>query len=127
MAQERSSPRWRRVPQAVRLGVVSTISSVRTRLSRLLDWLRKGYPERAPGTDRVPLLALLRTTPLTDDEVTEVVGNLTANGSPALADGGITEDEIEASICEVTGRDAGPENIRRVAAELAAAGWPLAE
>ena len=111
----------------MRLVVVSAASSAAARLSRIVDWLRKGYPERVPGTDRVPLLALLRTTPLSDDEVKEVIRNITAKDSPALTGDGITEDEIEAFICEVTHRDAGPENIRRVAAELAAAGWPLAE
>jgi endonuclease III len=92
----------------------------------ILQWLRAGYPEGVPGPDRVPLLALLRATPLTDDQVKEVVRNLTADGSTAGADGAIDEDEIGAFIKDVTDHDAGPENIRRVAAKLAAAGWPLA-
>ena len=94
-------------------------------VARILDWLRAGYPEGVPGADRVPLLALLRNTPLTEDQVKEVVANITAAGSPALADGEIGKDEIEAFISEVTHHDAGPENVRRVAAKLAAAGWPL--
>lgn len=94
-------------------------------VARILDWLRAGYPEGVPGADRVPLLALLRNTPLTEDQVKEVVVNITAAGSPALADGEIDKDEIEAFIAEVTHHDAGPENVRRVAAKLAAAGWPL--
>lgn len=94
-------------------------------VARILDWLRAGYPEGVPGTDRVPLLALLRNTPLTEDQVKEVVAHITADGSPALADGGIARDEIEAFIAEVTHHDAGPDNVRRVAAKLAAAGWPL--
>ena len=94
-------------------------------VARILDWLRAGYPEGVPGTDRVPLLALLRNTPLTEDQVKEVVANITAAGSPALADGEIARDEIETFIAEVTHHDAGPENVRRVAAKLAAAGWPL--
>jgi hypothetical protein len=94
-------------------------------VARILDWLRAGYPEGVPGADRVPLLALLRNTPLTEEQVKEVVANITATGSPALADGAIGHDEIEAFIAEVTHHDAGPENVRRVAARLAAAGWPL--
>lgn len=94
-------------------------------VARILDWLRAGYPEGVPGTDRVPLLALLRNTPLTEDQVKEVVAHITAAGSPALADGEIARDEIETFIAEVTHHDAGPENVRRVAAKLAAAGWPL--
>ena len=94
-------------------------------LQSILDWLRAGYPEGVPGPDRVPLLALLRATPLTDDQVKEVVRNLTAEGSSAAADGQIDDDEIAAFIKDVTHHDAGPENVQRVAAKLAAAGWPL--
>jgi uncharacterized protein DUF3349 len=94
-------------------------------LQSILNWLRAGYPEGVPGPDRVPLLSLLRATPLTEDQVKEVVRNLTAEGSVAAGDGGIGEDEIAAFIKDVTHHDAGPENVQRVAAKLAAAGWPL--
>jgi Protein of unknown function (DUF3349) len=97
-----------------------------TLLHSILNWLRAGYPEGVPGPDRVPLLALLRATPLTEDQVKEVVRNLTADGSTAIADGEIADAEIEAFISDVTQHDAGPENVKRVAAKLAAAGWPLA-
>ena len=95
-------------------------------LSSILTWLRAGYPEGVPGADRVPLLALLRATPLTEQQVKEVVRNMTAEGSSAIAGGGIGTDEIAAFIKDVTDHEAGPENIQRVAAKLAAAGWPLA-
>ena len=95
-------------------------------LGSILNWLRAGYPEGVPGPDRVPLLALLRATPLTEDQVKEVVRNLTADGSTAVADGSIDEDEIASFISDVTHHDAGPDNVKRVAAKLAAAGWPLA-
>ncbi|HZN80589.1 MAG TPA: DUF3349 domain-containing protein [Mycobacterium sp.] len=95
-------------------------------LASILNWLRAGYPEGVPGPDRVPLLALLRATPLTEDQIKEVVRNITADGSTALADGEIGEDEIAAFIKDVSHHDAGPENVQRVAAKLAAAGWPLA-
>jgi hypothetical protein len=94
-------------------------------LQRILDWLRAGYPEGVPGPDRVPLLSLLRATPLTEEQVREVVRNITAQGSPAVSDGEIDSDEIAAFIKDVTHHDAGPENVQRVAARLAAAGWPL--
>lgn len=94
-------------------------------LTSILNWLRAGYPEGVPGPDRVPLLALLRATPLTEEQIREIVGNLTAADSPAVKDGGIAVDEIEQFITDVTHHDAGPENVRRVAAKLAAAGWPL--
>jgi hypothetical protein len=92
-------------------------------LSSILNWLRAGYPEGVPGADRVPLLALLRATPLTDEEVKEVVRNMTADSS---GEGAIDGDEIAAFIKDVTDREADPENVTRVAAKLAAGGWPLA-
>ena len=95
-------------------------------LGSILNWLRAGYPQGVPGPDRVPLLALLRATPLTEDQIKEVVRNITAEGSAAMADGEIGEDEIAAFIKDVSHHDAGPENVQRVAAKLAAAGWPLA-
>jgi Protein of unknown function (DUF3349) len=95
-------------------------------LHSILDWLRAGYPEGVPGPDRVPLLALLRATPLTEDQIKEVVRHITADGSAALADGEIGDDEIAAFIKDVSHHDAGAENVQRVAAKLAAAGWPLA-
>ncbi|WP_281426141.1 DUF3349 domain-containing protein [Mycobacterium spongiae] len=95
-------------------------------LRSVLHWLQVGYPEGVPGPDRVALLSLLRGTPLTEEQVREVVCHLTENGSPALADGVINRDEIAEFIADVTHHDAGPENIQRVAATLAAAGWPLA-
>jgi Protein of unknown function (DUF3349) len=94
-------------------------------LGSVLRWLQAGYPDGVPGPDRVPLLALLRSTPLTEEQVREVVHNLTANESTALADGQIDRDEIADFISDMTHYDAGPENIRRVAGTLAAAGWPL--
>jgi hypothetical protein len=95
-------------------------------LQSILNWLRAGYPEGVPGPDRVPLLALLRATPLTEDQIKEVVRNITADGTSAADGEAIDGDEIGAFIKDVTHHDAGPENIQRVAATLAAAGWPLA-
>jgi hypothetical protein len=95
-------------------------------LRSVIRWLQAGYPEGVPGPDRIPLFALLRSTPLTPDQLKEVVSNLTSKGSPAAADGVIDGNEVAEKISELTHHDAGPENIRRVAATLAAAGWPLA-
>ena len=99
--------------------------TAKARAQSILNWLRAGYPGGVPGPDRVPLLALLRNTPLTEDEVREVVREITAADSGALADGLIDRDEIEQFIEGVAHHDGGPENIQRVAAILAAAGWPL--
>ncbi len=103
----------------------TSVVTTTTLLRSILNWLRAGYPDGVPGPDRVPLLSLLRATPLTEDQVKEVVRNLTAEGSPAAADGEFDDDEIAAFISDVSHHDAGPENVARVAAKLAAAGWPL--
>ena len=107
-------------------GTTLDVVSATSLLRRVLEWLRAGYPEGVPGVDRIPLLALLWPTALTEDEIKEVVRHLTASDSSALAAGEITRDEIAEFIAVVTQRDAGPENVQRVAARLAAAGWPLA-
>jgi hypothetical protein len=92
----------------------------------VIDWLRAGYPGGVPGPDRVPLLALLRDTPLTDDEVKQVVRAITANKDEVLADGVLDHDEIEKFIEGVAHHDGGPENVKRIADLLAAQGWTLA-
>jgi len=94
-------------------------------LSSVLNWLRAGYPEGVPGPDRVPLLALLRATPLTEDQIKEVVREIAEEEAKAPAGHEIDHDEIEKFIEGVTHHDAGPENIQRVAARLAAAGGRL--
>jgi hypothetical protein len=95
-------------------------------LRSVIRWLQVGYPDGVPGPDQVPLFALLRSTPLSADQLQEVVTNLTSKGSAAATDGVLDGNEIAEKISELTHHDAGPENIRRVAATLAAAGWPLA-
>lgn len=93
----------------------------------MVRWLQVGYANGVPGPDRVPLMALLRSTPLTEEQMREVVRHISATeGSPAIVDHPIDRDEIAEFIAGVTHYDAGPENIRRVASALAAAGWPLA-
>mgnify|MGYP003418303656 CR=1 FL=1 len=91
----------------------------------VINWLRAGYPGGVPGPDRVPLLALLRNTPLSEEQVKEVVREITAHQHEVLDAGVLNRDEIEQFIEGVAHHDGGPENIQRVAAKLAAAGWPL--
>ncbi len=92
----------------------------------VIDWLRAGYPSGVPGPDRVPLLALLRDTPLTEDEVKAVVREITDHQAEVLQDGVLGHDEIEKFIEGVAHHDGGPENIKRIADLLAAQGWTLA-
>ncbi|MEI7714727.1 MAG: DUF3349 domain-containing protein [Mycobacterium sp.] len=96
-------------------------------LRSVVRWLQVGYPDGVPGPDRVPLMALLRSTPLNDEQIREVVRRITREeGSPETIDHAIDRDEIAEFISDMTQFDAGKENVIRVAATLAAAGWPLA-
>ncbi len=113
---------WRGVGAAVRLSGVNA----KSRVASVLNWLRAGYPDGVPGPDRVPLLSLLRSTPLTEDEIREIVSEIAAEEATAPPGHQIDHDEIERFISGHVHHDAGEENIRRVAAKLAAAGWPLA-
>lgn len=88
----------------------------------MVRWLQVGYPEGVPGPDRVALLALLRSTPLTEDQVSQVVDEIDEERDHEPVD----RDVIADFISDMTHYDAGPENIARVASRLAAAGWPLA-
>jgi hypothetical protein len=88
----------------------------------VIAWLQVGYPEGVPAPDRVALLALLRSTPLSEAEITEVVDSI---DEEELSNGTVNRDVIADFISNMTHYDAGPENIARVAAKLAAAGWPL--
>jgi hypothetical protein len=88
----------------------------------VIQWLQVGYPDGVPGPDRIALLALLRSTPLSDEEITEVVDSI---DEEELSNGTIDRDVIADFISDMTHYDAGPENIARVASRLAAAGWPL--
>ncbi len=97
-----------------------------SRIHAVLEWLRAGYPGGVPGPDRVPLLALLRSTPLTSDEVAAVVREIASAEAGAPDGHQIDYDEIGAFVEGVMHHEASPGDIKRVAATLAAAGWPLA-
>jgi len=105
------------------VGVAITPSSTAAFFRSVIQWLQCGYPDGVPGPDRVPLLELLRSTPLTEDQIKEVVDAIDEETRPGEE---INRDVIADFISDMTHYDAGPENIARVAARLAAAGWPLA-
>lgn len=93
-------------------------------LRSVIRWLDVGYPQGVPGPDQVPLFALLQSTPLTKEQLEEVVAKL--KKTHPNPDDPINKGEIADFISQATHHDAGKENIVRVAATLAAAGWPLA-
>jgi hypothetical protein len=88
----------------------------------VIRWLQVGYPEGVPGPDRVALLALLRSTPLTEGQIEQVVDAI----DEEVDDAEVNRNVIRDFVSDMTHYDAGPENMARVAARLAAAGWPLA-
>jgi uncharacterized protein DUF3349 len=116
-------PEWRCRPLSRDTdGVAITPSSAAAFFRSVIRWLQVGYPEGVPGPDRVALLALLRSTPLTEDQIEQVVDAI----DEEVDDGKVDRDVIADFISDMTHYDAGPENIARVASTLAAAGWPLA-
>ncbi|PPF25183.1 MULTISPECIES: DUF3349 domain-containing protein [unclassified Rathayibacter] len=85
-------------------------------VTRIVRWLRAGYPAGLPEQDFVPLLALLRRR-LSDEEVAEVAAGLAADAPASRAD-------VGTAIAGVTSELPSEEDIERVRRSLAALGWP---
>ncbi|TCK00307.1 DUF3349 domain-containing protein [Nocardia alba] len=92
-------------------------------LTRVLEWLRAGYPQGIPQSDYVALFAVLHRH-LTDYEVT-VIGQRLTEANPNRES--ISESEIAAAIDDYAKQQPAPADVSRVASHLAAGGWPLAE
>ena len=88
-------------------------------LTRIVGWLRAGYPEGVPERDYVPLFALLGNQ-LTNDEVILIADELAFSSDPASA------EAIKAAITAITHAKPSETDIARVRSHLAAGGWPLA-
>ena len=88
-------------------------------LSRIIAWLRAGYPEGVPDVDYIPLFALLGSQ-LTESEVKEIAEELANMSKPGSA------EAIRKAIETVTDHKPGDAGVARVRARLAAGGWPLA-
>jgi hypothetical protein len=86
-------------------------------LTKIIDWLRAGYPEGIPPTDTFPVLALLSRR-LTDDEVKTVAKELMNRGD-------FDQVDIGVAVSQLTDQLPAPEDIERVRTRLAAKGWPL--
>jgi hypothetical protein len=89
-------------------------------LSKIVGWLRAGYPEGVPSVDYIPLFALLGSQ-LTDSEVKEIAEELANEADPASA------QAIRDAIVAVTHHQANDADVNRVRSKLAAGGWPLAK
>ena len=88
-------------------------------LSKIVAWLRAGYPEGVPEHDYIPLFALLGSQ-LTNHEVTLIADELTLSSAPESA------EAIKKAIADVTHTTPNEADINRVRSHLAAGGWPLA-
>ena len=88
-------------------------------VSKIVGWLRAGYPEGVPQHDYMPIFALLGTQ-LTNDEVTLIIDELTFSADPE------SKEAVRAAIASITNTKPSDADINRVRARLAAGGWPLA-
>jgi hypothetical protein len=87
-------------------------------ITRVVRWLRAGYPAGLPEQDFVPLIALLRRR-LTDAEVTAVGSRLLAAGDlPA------SRADVGTAIAHVTSELPSDDDVDRVRRYLVEHGWP---
>ena len=88
-------------------------------VTRMVAFVRAGYPHGVPETDYIPLLALLRRR-LTDDEVAAVAAQLAARGEL-----NIDTADIGAAITRITDELPSPADLDRVQLQLETIGWPV--
>jgi hypothetical protein len=94
-------------------------------VQRVVGWLRAGYPSGVPDQDYVPLLGILRRS-LTAGELEQVVDQLVDDAAAADAAGEeIGRRHLRERVEALLLGPALPEDLVRVSARLAAAGWPL--
>ena len=91
-------------------------------VSRVVGWIREGYPEGVPDHDYVALYGILQRA-LAPAELDRVVGELMYDADSG--DAIVTRPVIAERIADVVKGPAAPGDIARVSARLAAAGWPL--
>ncbi len=89
-------------------------------VNRVLGWLRGGYPQGIPQNDYIALFGILHRT-LTRDEVEQIAHE--TYRARVGRDG--TDEEIRERIRTLIHEEPTEADVRRVAARLAAGGWPL--
>ena len=96
-------------------------------IERVVGWLRAGYPSGVPEQDYIPLLGILQRS-LTPTELSQIVDELVAD---SVRSGGFgdTIDPAQARerVEQLLLGPALPDDLVRVSARLAAAGWPLGD
>ncbi|GAB2450821.1 hypothetical protein HD599_002318 [Conyzicola lurida] len=96
-------------------------------ISRVIGWLRAGYPTGVPEQDYVPLLGILQRS-LTPTELARVVDELVADSARSEGTGDRVDPAyMRARIEKLLLGPALPDDLVRVSARLAAAGWPLGD
>jgi Protein of unknown function (DUF3349) len=88
-------------------------------VTKMVAFVRAGYPQGVPENDYIPLLALLRRR-LSDDEVTAVARELAARGEL-----NIDIADIGAAIMRITDELPSADDLERVQRRLATIGWPV--
>lgn len=86
---------------------------------RVLGWLRAGYPDGVPQQDYIALLGILHRH-LSEDEIIGIAQTLSGGEAADV------EERIRLAIKRKTLQPATDEEVARVSARLAMAGWPLA-
>lgn len=86
-------------------------------VTKMVEFVRAGYPQGVPQTDCFALLAVLRRR-LTDDEVAAVAAQLANRGQLE-----IDADDIGAAITGITDESPSAEDVDRVQRRLEAIGW----
>jgi hypothetical protein len=94
-------------------------------VGRVIGWLRAGYPTGVPEQDYVPLLGILQRT-LTAPELEQVVDQLATEAAHADTSGDtLPPTQLRDRVEQLLLGPALPEDLVRVSARLASAGWPL--
>ena len=109
-------------PGAARPSLTSLPSAVPDLVQRVVRWLRAGYPEGVPQQDYIALFGILQRT-LTPTELERVVVELSQEAESGMAI--VTPALVQQRITDVVKGPVHADDLGRVSARLAAAGWPL--
>ncbi|GAB0108462.1 DUF3349 domain-containing protein [Nocardia sp. JMUB6875] len=90
-------------------------------LTRIIGWLRAGYPQGVPDTDYLPLLAVLARR-LSEEQVRQVAEELMLLG--ALP---VDRADVGVIITRLTDEMPRESDLERVREHLRAGGWPIDE
>lgn len=93
-------------------------------ISKVLSWLRAGYPEGIPQRDFPSVLLVLQQN-LSETDIEAIADDL-ALQSVSNGAAPVSAEQIRAMVRDHTFQAATDEDLHRVSAVLAQGGWPLA-